>query len=88
MKFFRLIAFTLLAIPALAANQTLAQTTPTAMRGTGDLGLVIERAGGSLQVIETSHRTALGRVEGLGDLKEGAARELSAREVRRLFGRA
>ena len=43
------------------------------LRGTGDMGLVIERARGSVQVIETSHNTALGRVEGLGDLSHASA---------------
>ncbi len=44
-----------------------------APRGTGDLGLVIERAAGRVLLIETSGRTALGRVEGLGDLSHAAA---------------
>ncbi len=44
-----------------------------ALRGTGDLGIVIERAAGSLQVIETTGRTALGRVKGLGDLSHASA---------------
>lgn len=43
------------------------------LRGTGDLGLVVERARGSVQVIETSTDTALGRVEGLGDLSHASA---------------
>ena len=43
------------------------------LRGTGDLGIVIERASGSLQIIETSGRTALARVEGLGDLSHASA---------------
>lgn len=42
-------------------------------RGTGDLGVVVERADGSLQVIETSHNTTLGRIEGLGDLSHASA---------------
>ena len=42
-------------------------------RGTGDLGIVIERAAGSLQVIETTGRTALGRVTGLGDLSHASS---------------
>ncbi len=41
-------------------------------RGTGDLGVVVERARGSLLVIETTNRTALGRVEGLGDLSHAS----------------
>ena len=43
------------------------------LRGTGDLCLVVERARGSVQVIETSTDTALGRVEGLGDLSHASA---------------
>jgi len=42
-------------------------------RGTGDLGIVIERAGGSVQVIETSTNTSLGSVDGLGDLSHASA---------------
>lgn len=37
-------------------------------RGTGDLGVVIERASGKVQLVETSGRTVLGEVAGLGDL--------------------
>ena len=40
----------------------------TIARGTGDMGLVIERASGSVQIIETSNNSSLGRIEGLGDL--------------------
>ena len=43
------------------------------LRGTGDLGLVIERAHGSIQIIDTTHRAALGRVKGLGDLSHASA---------------
>ncbi|HET9699885.1 MAG TPA: cytochrome D1 domain-containing protein [Burkholderiales bacterium] len=42
------------------------------LRGTGDLGVVIERAAGSVQVVNTSTRTSLGRVEGLGDLSHAS----------------
>ena len=41
-------------------------------RGTGDLGLVIERADGSVQVIETTGNTSLARIEGLGDLSHAS----------------
>jgi protein NirF len=43
------------------------------MRGTGDLGIVIERTAGAVQVIETTGRTSLGRIEGLGDLSHASA---------------
>ena len=42
-------------------------------RGTGDLGLVIERAAGRVMLIETSGRSSLGHVEGLGDLSHASA---------------
>jgi len=42
-------------------------------RGTGDLGIIIERASGSVQVIETSQRTRLARISGLGDLSHASA---------------
>ncbi|MEI6559209.1 MAG: cytochrome D1 domain-containing protein [Rhodospirillaceae bacterium] len=43
------------------------------LRGTGDLGMVIERDGGAVLVVEHSGRTILGRVDGLGDLSHAAA---------------
>ncbi len=43
-----------------------------ALRGTGDLGLVIERASGSVQIVETTGNSAIGRVEGLGDLSHAS----------------
>lgn len=42
------------------------------LRGSGDLGVVVERASGSLQIIESDTRTALARVEGLGDLSHAS----------------
>ncbi len=41
-------------------------------RGTGDLGLIVERATGSLLLIETTGRSILARVEGLGDLSHAS----------------
>ncbi|MDO5620861.1 MAG: cytochrome D1 domain-containing protein [Paracoccus sp. (in: a-proteobacteria)] len=38
------------------------------LRGTGDLGLVIEREAGSLLVVDQTARTSIGQIEGLGDL--------------------
>ena len=42
-------------------------------RGSGDLGIVIERASGSVQVIDTSAMVALQRITGLGDLSHASA---------------
>ncbi len=43
------------------------------LRGTGDLGLVIERATGSVQIIETSTNSSLARIDGFGDLSHASA---------------
>ena len=43
-----------------------------APRGTGDLGLVVERALGSLELVETTGRSVLARIEGLGDLSHAS----------------
>ncbi len=43
------------------------------LRGTGDLGLVVERASGSVQVVDTTAHEALFRVTGLGDLSHASA---------------
>ena len=57
----------LLALAVLAAG--CATVEP---RGTGDLGLVVERGSGSLQLVDTTRRIAIGRVTGLGDLSHAS----------------
>jgi len=42
-------------------------------RGTGDLGVIIERADGTVQIVETTGNTSVGRVAGLGDLSHASA---------------
>lgn len=42
-------------------------------RGTGDLGIVIERAAGAVLVVDTTRRKRLARVTGLGDLSHASA---------------
>ncbi len=60
-----------LLLPLLSALLLAACATP-ALRGTGDLGVVIERARGAVAVVDTSARTMLGEVEGLGDLSHAS----------------
>jgi protein NirF len=43
------------------------------LRGTGDLGLVVERAAGRVMLVETSGRSKLATVAGLGDLSHASA---------------
>mgnify|MGYP000182557972 CR=1 FL=1 len=59
------------------------------LRGTGDMGVVVERASGSLLVVENTTRTQLGRIEGLGDLSHASAvYSRDARYACRCIGKA
>jgi len=59
-----------LAVAALSLGIAACAAPP--LRGTGDLGLVVERASGRVMLIETTGRSALGRIEGLGDLSHAS----------------
>jgi protein NirF len=50
----------------------LAGCTAPSPRGTADLGVVIERSSGSVVLVETTNRSALAQVEGLGDLSHAS----------------
>jgi protein NirF len=53
------------------------------LRGTGDLGVVVERAAGRLQIVDTTARKALSRVDGLGDLSHASV--VFSRDARYAF---
>lgn len=53
------------------ATSATAMATP-ALRGTGDLGVVVERATGTLAIVNTSERAVLAQVTGLGDLSHAS----------------
>ena len=55
-----------------AALLVIAPAGAETLRGTGDLGLVVEREAGSLLVVDRSDRAAIGRIEGLGDLSHAS----------------
>jgi protein NirF len=57
------------------------------LRGTGDLGVVVERAAGRVQVIDTSRRTRLGAVDGLGDLSHASVVYSRDERYAYVFGR-
>lgn len=57
------------------------------LRGTGDLGVIIERATGSVKIIETSGRTVLHRVEGFGDLSHASVVYSRDERYAFIFGR-
>ena len=53
------------------------------LRGTGDLGIVIERAAGRVQIVEHSSNSSLATIEGLGDLSHASA--VYSRDARYAF---
>ena len=56
-------------------------------RATGDLGLVIERAKGSVLIIETSTRSSLGEITDLGDLSHASVVYSRDQRYAYVFGR-
>ena len=57
------------------------------LRGTGDLGLVVERAKGSVQIVNATSRAELARVEGLGDLSHASLVYSPDQRYAYVFGR-
>ena len=70
----------LLAAPATATEEIRSTAT-------GDLGLVIERATGSLVLIDRSDRAAVGRIDGLGDLSHASLTYSPDERYAFVFGR-
>ena len=67
----KLLALLALCVPLLASAAAPQGVGP--LRGSGDLGVAVERAHGSLQWLDTSKKVSLGRIEGLGDLSHASA---------------
>ena len=65
----------------------LAATACVQARGTGDLGVLIERASSSVVIVETSTNTSLGRVAGLGDLSHASVVYSRDQRYAYVFGR-
>lgn len=56
-------------------------------RGTGDLGIIIERAVGSVLVVNTTDRSTIARIGGLGDLSHASAVYSRDERFAYIFGR-
>ncbi|RDB44285.1 protein nirF [Halomonas sp. DQ26W] len=79
---------TLLAAGALALLSTghAVAEAPVAgpeLRGTGDLGVIIERATGSVALVDTTQKTVLSHIEGFGDLSHASVK--FTRDARHAF---
>ena len=70
-----------------ATGLLLSACAQSPLRGTGDLGVVVERATGSVQIIESDTRTALARLEGLGDLSHASVVFSRDQRYAYVFGR-
>ncbi|PXX96388.1 cytochrome D1 domain-containing protein [Halomonas sp. LBP4] len=73
------------ALALLVAGQSLAEpaTGEIELRGTGDLGVVIERATGSVALVDTTRKAVLRHVEGFGDLSHASVK--FSRDARHAF---
>lgn len=69
-KFARMLCLVSAALLGACASSGYQQ--PSALRGTGDLGVIIERASGSVQIVDTTQMTAIASVAGLGDLSHAS----------------
>ncbi len=70
------------ALSLLAVGPALAESA-VELRGTGDLGVVIERATGSVALVDTTHKTVLKNIEGFGDLSHASVK--FTRDARHAF---
>jgi len=57
------------------------------LRGTGDLGVVIERASGSVQIVDSTQHSKLKQVKGLGDLSHASVVYSRDERYAYVFGR-
>ena len=64
-----------------------AEASRCAYRGTCDMGVVIERASGSLLIVDTTARTVVDRVERLGDLSHASVVYGRSGQFAYVFGR-
>ncbi|KAB2912449.1 MAG: protein nirF [Hyphomicrobiaceae bacterium] len=76
-----------LATTAAGTAATRASACPVSSRATGDLGVIVERASGSILIIESTGRTVLDRIEGLGDLSHASVVFSRNERFAYIFGR-
>lgn len=70
-----------------AAALAACSSIPPAPRGTGELAVVVERATGSVQILDQRSRTLLARVDGLGDLSHAHVTYSADARYAYVFGR-
>ncbi len=80
-------SFRLVAMACLLITATYAHAAPAQVRATGDLGIIIERADGTIQLLETSGNSTIGRIGGIGDLSHASAVFSRDERFAYIFGR-
>ena len=75
------------ALAAGAAAARAAPFRPTPIGGSGDLGVVVERSRGTLALVNTSRRTLLAEIGGLGDLSHASVVFSRDGAIAYVFGR-
>jgi protein NirF len=74
-------------LAVILASVFIAETGAAELRGTGDLGVVVERADGRLLVVEHTANSRLAEVEGLGDLSHASVVFSRDQRYAYVFGR-
>ena len=57
---------------AACASNTDNETVESPLRATGDMGVVIERATGQVQIVNHTNQNVLAEIDGLGDLSHAS----------------
>lgn len=69
------------------ASHTTTEITQVPLRATGDMGVVIERATGQVQIINHTSQTVLAQIDGLGDLSHASIVYSRDQRYAYVFGR-
>ena len=72
---------------AACANNAANEVTEVPLRATGDMGVVIERATGQVQIVNHTHQTVLAEIDGLGDLSHASIVYSRDQRYAYVFGR-
>ena len=80
--------FPIFFVPTLCMGEPVITTqNSNYFRGSGDLGVIIERASGSVLIVETTTHTRLARIQGLGDLSHASVAYSRDQRYAYIFGR-
>ena len=80
--------FPIFLVPTLCAGEpVITHLNSNYFRGSGDLGVIIERASGSVLIVETTTHTRLARIQGLGDLSHASVVYSRDQRYAYIFGR-